>query len=62
MTRITDELIGLRNMAQAAWVVTRAAWHNHQSRGAHYREDSRIEEFVGLSDVEDPWGNPHELC
>ncbi len=58
-TRLSDELIGLRNMAQAAWVVTRAAWHNHQSRGTHYREDSRIEEFAGLSNTEQQWGGPH---
>jgi L-aspartate oxidase len=39
-TRLNDQLIGLRNTAQAAWIVTRAAWHNRQSRGAHYREDA----------------------
>jgi len=39
-TRLNDQLIGLRNMAQAAWIVTLAAWHNRQSRGAHYREDA----------------------
>lgn len=38
--RVTDELLGLRNAAQTAWVVTQAAWQNRQSRGAHYREDS----------------------
>jgi L-aspartate oxidase len=58
-TRITDELIGLRNMAQAAWVVTRAAWHNHQSRGTHYREDSRAEEFANLDNTEETWESPH---
>ncbi|MCS7261330.1 MAG: L-aspartate oxidase [Anaerolineae bacterium] len=58
-TRITDELIGLRNMAQAAWVVTRAAWHNHQSRGTHYREDSRQEEFANLGNTKDSWDSPH---
>ena len=40
-TRLSDDLIGLRNLAQAAWVVTRAAWHNRQSRGAHFREDAQ---------------------
>ncbi|MBN1657877.1 MAG: L-aspartate oxidase [Anaerolineae bacterium] len=54
-TRLSDELIGLRNMAQAAWVVTRAAWHNHQSHGAHYREDANALEEVSLYDAEGPW-------
>lgn len=58
-TRLSDELIGLRNMAQAAWVVTGAAWHNHTSRGAHYREDSRDEEFANLGNSEEPWHGPH---
>jgi L-aspartate oxidase len=51
-TRLSDELIGLRNMAQAAWVVTRAAWHNRESRGCHYREDSRTEHYASLYDTE----------
>jgi L-aspartate oxidase len=57
-TRLNDDLIGLRNMAQAAWVVTRAAWHNRQSRGAHYREDAQPDAFVSLYDTEsldEPW-------
>jgi L-aspartate oxidase len=57
-TRLSDDLIGLRNLAQAAWVVTRAAWHNRQSRGAHYREDAHPEVFASLYDaetVEEPW-------
>jgi L-aspartate oxidase len=57
-TRLNDELIGLRNLAQTAWVVTRAAWHNRQSRGAHYREDSQENEFASLYDTESldkPW-------
>ena len=37
-TRLTDELIGLRNAVRAAIVVADAAWQNKQSRGAHYRE------------------------
>ncbi len=49
-TRLSDELIGLRNMAQAAWVVTRAAWHNRQSRGAHYREDAQADQFANLGE------------
>jgi L-aspartate oxidase len=57
-TRLSDDLIGLRNLAQAAWVVTRAAWHNRQSRGAHFREDAQPEEFASLRDqeaLEEPW-------
>ena len=57
-TRLSDELIGLRNLAQTAWVVTRAAWHNRESRGAHYREDATANEFASLYDsepMEDPW-------
>ncbi len=37
-TRLTDELIGLRNAARAATVVADAAWQNKRSMGAHYRE------------------------
>ncbi len=37
-TRLTDELIGLRNAARTAIVVTDAAWQNKNSMGAHYRE------------------------
>jgi L-aspartate oxidase len=54
-TRLSDDLIGLRNMAQAAWVVTRAAWHNCQSRGTHYREDAQAEEWAGLHNTEGSW-------
>ncbi len=53
-TRLSDDLIGLRNLAQAAWVVTRAAWHNRRSRGAHYREDAQELDFVRLYDTEAP--------
>jgi L-aspartate oxidase len=58
VTRLSDDLIGLRNMAQAAWVVTRAAWHNRQSLGAHYREDAQETDLASLYDAEaldDPW-------
>jgi L-aspartate oxidase len=48
ITRLSDDLIGLHNMAQAAWVVSRAAWQNRQSRGAHYREDAQTDEFASL--------------
>jgi L-aspartate oxidase len=53
-TRLNDALIGLRSVAQAAWIVTRAAWHNRQSRGAHYREDAEAVHYVGLDDTEGP--------
>jgi L-aspartate oxidase len=39
-TRLTDDLIGLRNAVQAALIVARAAHVNRTSRGCHYREDS----------------------
>jgi len=58
VTRLSDDLIGLRNMAQAAWVVTRSAWHNRQSRGAHYRQDARSDDSVRLDDsgsLDQPW-------
>jgi L-aspartate oxidase len=57
-TRLTDDLIGLRSLAQTAWVVTRAAWHNRESRGAHFREDATANEFASLYDAEsldEPW-------
>jgi L-aspartate oxidase len=57
-SRLSDDLIGLRNLAQAAWVVTRAAWHNRQSRGAHYREDAQANDFASLYNTEsldEPW-------
>ena len=57
-TRLSDELIGLRNMAQAAWVVTRAAWHNRGSRGCHYREDAQANHLASLYDtgsMDEPW-------
>ncbi len=53
-TRLSDDLIGLRNLAQAAWVVTRAAWHNRRSRGAHFREDAEELDAVRLYDAEAP--------
>jgi L-aspartate oxidase len=37
-TRLSDELIGLRNAARAALVVANAAWQNRTSMGCHYRE------------------------
>lgn len=53
-TRLNDRLIGLRNMAQTAWIVTSAAWHNRGSQGAHYREDAITTQFAGLRDTEGP--------
>ena len=38
---LTDPLVGLRNGAQAALLVARAAMRNRTSRGCHYRDDSR---------------------
>lgn len=49
-SRLNDDLIGLRNMAQAAWIVTRAAWHNRSSQGVHYREDAADSPFAHLGD------------
>ena len=45
-TRVDDGLIGLRNSVQAALLVARAARRNTQSRGCHYREDSRSDEHA----------------
>ena len=39
-TRISDELIGLRNAVKAAQVVAEAAWQNKRSMGCHFRADS----------------------
>lgn len=38
-TRLSDELIGLRNAIQTALIITQAAARNHRSMGCHYRED-----------------------
>ena len=40
-TRLNDALIGLRHSVQAALVVARAAHRNRESRGCHYRDDSK---------------------
>ena len=37
-SKLTDGLIGLRNAARTAVIVTMAAWENKQSMGCHYRE------------------------
>jgi L-aspartate oxidase len=41
-TKLSDGLIGLRNAVEAALIITRAALHNRQSRGCHYREDAVV--------------------
>ena len=38
VTSLTDELVGLRNAARTAVIVTAAAWENKVSMGCHYRE------------------------
>lgn len=38
VTRLTDELIGLRNAVRSAFIVTMAAWSNKRSMGCHFRE------------------------
>ena len=60
-TRLNDLLIGLRNTAQAAWIVTRAAWHNQQSRGAHYREDAESTHLASRDDIDGPLPSVSEL-
>lgn len=37
-TKLTDELIGLRNAVRSALIVASAAWENKKSSGCHYRE------------------------
>jgi len=59
-TRLDDSLIGLRSVAQVAWIVTSAAWHNRGSRGAHYREDAEPYRFASLADTEGPVPNAIE--
>jgi L-aspartate oxidase len=38
VTRITDEIIGLRNAVRTAMIVTMEAWMNRESMGCHHRE------------------------
>jgi L-aspartate oxidase len=38
VSRVTDELIGLRNAVRSAVIVAAAAWENKSSMGCHYRE------------------------
>jgi len=39
-SKVTDELIGLRNAVRTAVIVAMAAWENKHSVGCHYREDA----------------------
>jgi L-aspartate oxidase len=39
-TKLSDGLIGLRNAVDVALIIAQAAFHNRQSRGCHYRQDS----------------------
>jgi L-aspartate oxidase len=40
-TRLNDALIGLRHSVEAALIVAGAAQHNRDSRGCHYRDDTK---------------------
>ncbi len=53
-TRLNDELIGLRNMVQAARIITQAAWHNRSSCGTHYREDAQEHNGPATYDHNEP--------
>jgi L-aspartate oxidase len=48
-TRLSDELIGLRNSVQTALIVAYAAHRNRISRGCHYREDEHPQAKTGSS-------------
>jgi L-aspartate oxidase len=39
VTKLNDEIIGLRNAIRTAIIVTSAAWSNKRSMGCHYREN-----------------------
>jgi len=47
-------------MSQAAWIVTQAAWHNQQSRGAHYREDAETFHLANGHDIDGPFATVSE--
>ena len=53
-TRLSDDPIGLRNMVQAARIVTLSAARNRKSRGTHYREDDQENIPASLFDADDP--------
>lgn len=52
--QLNDDLIGLRNMAQAARIVTAAASTNRTSRGSHYREDAVVDEVADFFNEDPP--------
>lgn len=54
---LTDELIGLRNIAQSARIVAHAAWRNRQSIGTHYRVDASEDRHAGLDEVTETFRN-----
>lgn len=54
-TQLNDDLIGLRNMAQAARIVAQAAWHNRHSCGVHYREDAQEQDPPAAYGLGEPW-------
>ena len=39
-SKLSDSLIGLRNIIEAALIIAQAAQHNNHSLGCHYRQDS----------------------
>jgi len=43
-TRLSDGLIGLRNTVEVSLIIARAALHNRQSRGCHFRTDAVVED------------------
>ena len=49
--RLTDELIGLRNITQTARIVAHSAWRNRRSIGTHYRVDAREDDGASLEDA-----------
>jgi L-aspartate oxidase len=49
--RLTDELIGLRNITQTARIVAHAAWSNRRSLGTHYRVDAQDDGVASLEDA-----------
>jgi len=46
ITKLNDALIGLRHAVQTALIVAGAAQHNRQSRGCHYRDDTKGTEAI----------------
>ena len=46
-SKVTVELLGLRNAVRTAVIVAMAAWENKQSVGCHYREDEEVKGMQG---------------